>query len=112
MPRYAIASTDGISVNAHFGGADRFHIVEITEGKCTYKETRSVTPACNNYGHSEEGFDGVLNALSDCEIITVAKIGPGAAEYVRSKGREIRVYRGLIEDFLKELTEGDGGKYS
>ena len=42
--RIAVASTDGIVVNQHFGHAERFHIVELdaeTE-KYEYTETRKV----------------------------------------------------------------------
>lgn len=103
LERVAIASRDGIMVNAHFGGADKFHIVEIKNGSYSYIETRNVTPACHNYEHVSAGFDAVLNALSDCELIAVSRIGDGALEYAQSKGRKVTVYGGFIEDFLKEV---------
>ncbi|MDR0851941.1 MAG: dinitrogenase iron-molybdenum cofactor biosynthesis protein [Clostridiales Family XIII bacterium] len=102
--RLALATTDRLTIYKHFGQADEFQIVDIdAEGGYTFIESRKVVPACSRGEHSEDGFDAVLDLLSDCEALIVGKIGPGAAEYVTTRG--IRVFQGAgtVEKILSTL---------
>ena len=61
--RIAIASTDGIVVNQHFGHAERFHIIELdaeTE-KYEYTETREAERVCQGHYHHDSSFDKVID---------------------------------------------------
>lgn len=46
--RVAVASTDGIVINQHFGHAEKFHIAELDTDENTwqYLESRTVTRVC------------------------------------------------------------------
>ncbi|MBQ8176361.1 MAG: dinitrogenase iron-molybdenum cofactor biosynthesis protein [Oscillospiraceae bacterium] len=103
--RIAIASTDGIIVNQHFGHAERFHIVEINSNTDVYKfaESRNVTPCCNNKDHEISSFDMVLKMLSDVQAIFVSKIGAGAADYLEHKGLAVYQAPYPIELLLKKI---------
>ena len=48
MDRYkiAVATSDGIVVNQHFGHADKFYIYEIQDDIFTKVEVRQTAPAC------------------------------------------------------------------
>ena len=106
--RVAIASTDGIIINQHFGHTERFHIVELNTDTLDYQfiESRTVERVCQGHYHEEKAFDAVLSVLSDVQAILVQKIGQGASDYLESKG--IRVYTApfpiepVIQKILKD----------
>lgn len=103
--RIAIASTDGIVINQHFGHADRFHIVDIEENGYSFVETRKVAKCCNGGEHEESSFETVASTLGDCKAIFVSRIGPGAATYMEAKGFEIFEAPYVIEDVLKKVID-------
>ena len=72
--RIAVASTDGIVVNQHFGHAERFHIIEIDENTYKYSGTREVERVCQGHYHHDSSFDKVIDVLSDVHAVVVAKI--------------------------------------
>jgi nitrogen fixation protein NifX len=102
--RVAVASTDGKVVNQHFGHAEGFHVFDVVDGGFSYVETREVRPVCGPDGHEDSGFDAVVETLKDCEAIFVARIGPGAARYMISKG--VRVFEApyAIEEVLENVV--------
>ena len=103
--RVAVASSDGIVVNQHFGHADRFHIVELhpEDGTHQYVESRDVQHVCRGHDHNEADFDRVLDALSDVQAILVAKIGQGASEYLESKGMLVYEAPFLIDPVIDKI---------
>jgi predicted Fe-Mo cluster-binding NifX family protein len=80
MPyKIAITSTDGQTVDAHFGRADCFYIYDVDDSGA-YSQTglRSVQPLPEIQGgcrHNEQGIKPLINALSDCRYILTAQIG-------------------------------------
>ena len=116
--RIAIASTDGIVVNQHFGHAERFHIAELDAetGKYKFAGTREVERVCQGHYHNESSFDKVVDVLSDVHAVLVAKIGQGASQQLESRG--LTVYEApfpiepLIEKIIKEkLWEVDKWRF-
>lgn len=113
--RIAIASTDGIVVNQHFGHAERFHIIEIdaAAGEYQYAGTRETERVCQGHYHSETSFDKVAEVLSDIHAVVVAKIGQGASQQLESRGFTIYeapypivpLIEKIIEDKLWEVDE-------
>ena len=103
--RVAVASSDGIVVNQHFGHADRFHIVELhpEDGTHQYVESRDVQHVCRGRDHNEADFDRVLDALSDVQAILVAKIGQGASDYLESKGMLVYEAPFLIDPVIDKI---------
>lgn len=103
--RVAIASTDGIVVNQHFGHAESFHIVELDPEAQTsqYIETRPVSRVCQGHEHHEQSFDAVLEVLSDVQAILVAKIGQGASDYLESKGMLVYEAPFLVDAVIEKI---------
>ena len=100
----AVASTDGKVVNQHFGRADRFHIVEVSEKGFRYKESRYVTPPCHRGSHDENGFLSARETLKDVSAVIVSKIGGEAENFLESEG--FRVYEAPypIETLMEKIV--------
>lgn len=81
--KVAITSTDGVSVNEHFGKASDFLIYTIDKGSITLVEKRKVTPYCKSSQGTEEtphsfnadAFLEIYNQISDCQVLYTKQIG-------------------------------------
>jgi predicted Fe-Mo cluster-binding NifX family protein len=101
--RVAVASSDGKFVNRHFGQAEQFLIFEISEGNHKYVETRSTAPLCNDQEHSDDRLAGIVKLISDCQVVLVARIGPGALSGLQSQGIQAQVIPDFIDAALQAL---------
>ncbi len=86
--RVAAASSDGVTVNLHFGEAQEFYIYDLNPEGWKFVERRDIKRV---FGHIPAEFDKVRLMLNDCEAILVSRIGPAAAEYLLVKG--LRVFQ-------------------
>lgn len=84
--RVAAASTDGATVNLHFGQAQVFYVYDVGETGWRFVERRDIK---RTFGHDPAEFDKVRLMLNDCEAVLVSRIGPAAAEYLLEKGLRI-----------------------
>ena len=104
--RIAIASTDGKVINEHFGRADRFYVTDIGTGqppRCI--EIRPVLPLCHDGDHSLQALATTARILQDCQVILVARIGPGARTELEKKGILVFEYPDFICRALENLPE-------
>ena len=86
MSKVAVASTDGISINEHFGRAKEFLIYEVNEsGEYTFIERRGNSPHCVP-NSNEHTADTAAQLLADVEVVLVAQIGPRAEKELQSQG--------------------------
>lgn len=87
--KIALASSDGVRVDSHFGAADRFYIVTLDTEKEDYEITESIEarPPCNGGWHEVSKFEAVLEDLSDVSAIVAQRIGPGALQFIKDKGK-------------------------
>ncbi|MBQ9283130.1 MAG: hypothetical protein IJ207_13205 [Treponema sp.] len=104
--KVAVATSDGKTVDSHFGHVSNFLIFEVDEetGKFEDIEDRDVKAACsggscagtqsaeessgcgsgagcgghNGAGHGDSSMDLIAKALSDVDYVLVARIGPHA----------------------------------
>lgn len=115
MEKYkvAVASSDGKTVDTHFGHAQSFLIFEVDEQTGAFEdvEERDVRAACNSQascgGRIEEGdsMDLAAKALEDVDYVLVAKIGPHA---IRALARyDITAYDIVlpIDEASKKINE-------
>lgn len=86
--RVAAASSDGVTVNLHFGEAQEFYIYDVKADGWKFIERRDIKRV---FGHIPAEFDKVRLMLNDCEAVLVSRIGPAAAEYLLVKG--LRVFQ-------------------
>lgn len=102
MPiKVAAASSDGKYVNQHFGKADKFMIIEIKDnGEYEFLELRQTAPRC---GGSPELKEKNIDLISDCDVLLVSQIGPGAIKKLLKKGVKPLIMPLFIEDALQEI---------
>lgn len=98
--RVAAASTDGQTVNLHFGEAQEFYIYDLSESGWKFVERRDIK---RTFGHNPAEFDKVSLMLNDCEAILVSRIGPAAAEYLLGKGLRVFEVPYPIEHILEKV---------
>ena len=78
--KIAVASSDGIVVNQHFGHADKFLIYEVqNDGNYNFIEIRNVKPVCDYGNHDDNRLTENLDKINDCKYLLVSKIGMGAS---------------------------------
>ena len=103
--RVAFVSTDGKVVNAHFGKATKFHIVEVNDNDYKYIESRDNIPACNNFEHSEGSMQASINKIKDCKAVFALKIGKGASIALKENNIEPIEAPYFITDILEKLIK-------
>ena len=106
MALIAVASTDGIHINEHFGRAAVFRIYEIKNGGYSYVELRDAVAACQHaHSHNQTNFDRIIELLSGCDAVFAGKIGEGAAAYLISKGLRVFEVSGEINAVFEKIIE-------
>jgi len=104
--RIAFASRDQATVSDHFGFADVYQIIDVDNDRSVWIETRSViSPRTSGEGHGINAFARVVEALSDCEAMVVAKIGQEAAQYVMRHNIRIFTASGKLQDILDTILQ-------
>lgn len=101
--KIAVASSDGIVVNTHFGRAGTFYIYEITGDDVKLLESRKVCPVCEGGNHDDRRLSENVDKISDCKYLLVSKIGYGAAAAVEQRGIVPYEIPGLIEESIQQL---------
>lgn len=102
--KVAVASSDGIVVNQHFGRANTFSIYEVEQtGKCRLLEIRKVTPVCNGGNHDDGMLRKNIRIFEDCKYILVSRIGQGAATMMEQAGIIPMELPGIIEESIHKL---------
>lgn len=108
MAKVAVASTDGLVINEHFGRANEFLIYDVNDsGSHTLIETRQIiqSPADSH----DQGVAAKAVLLADVEVVLVAQIGPGAEKVLRQRGIIALTITGAIEKAL--VAYGKRGKF-
>lgn len=105
MARIAIATSDGKTVNEHFGHAKFFRVYQTDENTYEYIELLDAVAACqHSLGHDVTRFDKIIELLSDCDALLVEKIGAGAAAYLIEKNVRVFEVSGSIDAVLKKIV--------
>jgi len=100
MLKVAVASSDGVTINEHFGQARQFLIFEVEEdGSYRQLEQRQILPFVGGEtaGHSH---DGTVNQLAGVDAVLALQIGPGAAGSLQARGIKSFGVKGLIDKAL------------
>lgn len=103
--KIAVASSDGIVVNQHFGRADKFYIYTVTDGVPEKSdEIRTVQPVCHGGDHNDEQLMENIRKFQDCKYILVSRIGMRAASQAEQLGITPMELPGMIDDSIKKLV--------
>lgn len=85
--RVALASSDGESVNIHYGKCNLFYIYAIDDDVgYDLIEKRSVTSVCQDGSHVKSAMEESVKQFLDCKYVVASRIGPGAAQALTSEG--------------------------
>ena len=100
MPIIAVASSDGVTINEHFGQARKFLVYQVAEdGTYQQQEQREILPyvGCGSSPHSHEA---TVAQLAGVDVVLALQIGPGAAESLQAKGITAFGVKGVIDRIL------------
>ncbi|MBM7541899.1 nitrogen fixation protein NifX [Amphibacillus cookii] len=101
--KVGFSSSDGVTINSHFGYAKNFTIYNIDK----YQYEQYMTKVIEE-DNGEDDIDKIevrLDAIKDCTILFITQIGPAAAARVtRAKVMPVKVQEGaLIKEQLDRL---------
>jgi nitrogen fixation protein NifB len=103
--KIAIATTDGLVVNQHFGHTPEFAIVEAEGGDWAFTERRANPAACEGGQHDHSRFDESIDVIADCDALFVSKIGDYGRGQLERRHIAVMEISGLIDELLpKYLT--------
>ena len=97
--KIAVATTDGITVDQHFGLADKFQLYVITsDGPEKVGEVKVARLSIGDRKHPFDRvrFEATAETLKGCERVYVTKIGERPAEELKKAGIEPVVFEGPI----------------
>ena len=104
--KIAVASSDGIVVNRHFGRADTFYIYDVSENGSDVRlsDIRHVNPVCHGGEHDEADILFNVSQLGDCTHVLVEKIGQMAAYALERQGVSPMELPGIITESIQRLV--------
>ncbi len=102
--RIAVASSDGIVVNNHFGRARTFYIFALKNDEIEHLETRELEPVCETGNHDDARLKENVERLSDCTHLLAARIGNGARAVLERYGISCYEIPGVIPESIDKLV--------
>lgn len=113
--KVAFATTDGASVDEHFGRAGMFAVYELTLAGYRFVEMRRFAEGRDRAIEDTKGMGRIhddrvekkVERLGDCKIVYLTEIGgPSAARLVKKGIMPVKVKEAVsIEESLKKLLE-------
>ncbi|WP_022932529.1 NifB/NifX family molybdenum-iron cluster-binding protein [Treponema bryantii] len=99
--KVAIASTDGETVNQHYGKAEKFYIYSIDD-QVGYdlEEERHVQPVCMDGAHEISRMKKSVLNFTDCRYIVVSRLGAAASATLAAAGITAMELPGSIDDAI------------
>lgn len=104
----AVASRDGISIDQHFGHADRFLIYEVADGGSRLVDEKKVERYCTydqDHPLRADLLRAIAEALAGCRVIVCAQIGQRPQMELERLGFDTFVADGPIKPTLAELAK-------
>jgi nitrogen fixation protein NifB len=103
--KIAIASSDGVNIDQHFGHAEYFYIYEIDDnGGITEEERRGFSSEI--VGHDR--VQAAIELLSDVHYVLCAQIGPRAVETLASSHITGYALAGSVQKALQNYVKRRG----
>ena len=102
--KVAIASTDGETVNMHYGKATKFYIYSIDdEVGYDLVEERQVEPVCMEGSHEISKMEKSVLNFTDCRYLIVARLGSAASAALSAAGITPMELPGSIDDAILKV---------
>jgi len=99
--KIALASSDGINVNLHFGKAFKFSIYELEGNKPNFLETREV----EKNPDEKHQWDKSLRIIRDCEVVICVQVGIKARLGLKKAGIELLEDEGPVDEVLERYLK-------
>lgn len=109
--RIAIASSDGVNVNQHFGRARKFSIYRLDTDSYEFIEERVTVPACSGQQHSDYGLEQTAALIADCQAVVVSQIGAGAIDLLIAQRIIPFTLEGSIDEAMLTLQQTNRLKF-
>jgi predicted Fe-Mo cluster-binding NifX family protein len=103
--KIAVSSSNGKTINTHFGKAKTFYVFEMTDGNIQYLEKRKTDTYCNSdpmHAFRKADFDKVYQVIADCDVLYTKKIGAMPAQKCKTLGLKVIQTEGEILACLNE----------
>jgi Uncharacterized conserved protein len=102
--RVAVATSDNIVVNQHFGHSQHFFIYDVNdEEDFRLIEDRRVKPPCSFGEHDQNCLEEAIQQLADCQYVLCKRIGSGALCMLLEYGIQCYEVGDYINSSLKVL---------
>ena len=99
--KVAIASSDGESVNLHYGKAEKFYIYTIDDEEgYDLVEERQIQPVCMDGAHEISKMEKSVLNFTDCRYIIVSRLGTAASAVLSAAGITAMELPGSIDDAI------------
>ena len=102
--RVAVASSDGKTVNEHFGRARRFMIFTLEDGAWHHLEDRENLPPCVGHEHNDDLLEQTAELIADCRGVVVSQVGSGAVDALLARRIFPFMLTGTIAEALALLA--------
>lgn len=96
----AVATKGGERINEHFGHAKEFQVYEVSGKGVKFISHRRVDLYCQGGYGEEDALDTIVNAISDCEAVLIAKIGDCPRQKLEDRG--IDAVDGYAFEYIEE----------
>ena len=103
--KIAVASSDGINVDQHFGKASGFRIYRLQDGGYEFLETRRNDVPCSGQSHNDSALEQAAARLSDCRGVVVSQIGSGAIDALICHRIMAFTLPGTVEEAFETLIK-------
>jgi len=97
----AIATTEGIEIDTHFGWAKRFDFYELSSEIIQF--IKSIDTSCLEEEH--EALNQRIAMIQEAQVLYCTKIGPSAAQMVRTAGIYPLLGEGTVKEALHALQQ-------
>ena len=99
--RVAVASTDGETVNRHYGKSESFYIYSVDDEEgYEFLEKRLVKAVCQDGKHNIVEMEKHLQNFKDCKYVLASRIGSAAIQTLTAAGITAMELPGSIDEAM------------
>jgi nitrogenase cofactor biosynthesis protein NifB len=107
---FAVASTNGMLVDQHFGHAVNFYIYQYRDGQVDFLERREVSRYCSGSDdcgkNHEELMDSIIRTIEGCSAVITMRIGEVPRRRLEEKGIAVFTTYDYVTDAVREAARG------
>lgn len=103
--KIAVASSDGITIDQHFGRARGFRIYRLHDNGFEFLENRENVAPCTWQSHDDDALERAAALIADCRGVVVAQIGAGAIDALIMHRIMSFTLPGTVEDAFASLLK-------